>query len=122
MSLGIVRNLILILILPLFLAPSFSEAAGNEHRAKVHRQHSKYTVIIENMVFNPKELTVQIGDTITWINKDLVPHTVTGTQNRFESGSISSGSKWSTQIKKEMFGDYRCSFHPAMTGLISQSK
>ena len=36
-----------------------------------------YTVTIEGMQFKPQELTVQRGDRIVWVNKDLFPHTAT---------------------------------------------
>jgi plastocyanin len=34
-----------------------------------------HTVTIEEMRFQPERLTVARGDTIVWVNKDLVPHT-----------------------------------------------
>lgn len=37
-----------------------------------------YQVVIEQMRFNPPELTVHRGDRVVWVNKDLFPHTVTG--------------------------------------------
>lgn len=105
-----------------FLVLLFLFAAFNSEAASKKKGHSKHIVVIENMVFNPKEIAVHAGDTIVWINKDLVPHTATGIDNTMESGSISAGSKWSTRIKNEMVGDYRCSFHPTMTGSITLAK
>ena len=41
--------------------------AGDQRKAKTH------TVTIEGMRFQPEVLTVARGDTIVWVNKDLVP-------------------------------------------------
>ncbi len=108
--------------LRIFFVLLFLFAAFSSEAARKNKGYAKHTVIIENMVFNPKEIAVHVGDTIVWINKDLVPHTATGISNTMESGSISAGSKWSAKIKKEMVGDYHCSFHPTMTGTITDAK
>ena len=44
--------------------------------------NQRHVVEIRNLEFTPKELTVVPGDTITWINYDLVPHTVTADDGR----------------------------------------
>ena len=41
------------------------------------RKPQMHTVTIEGMRFQPEMLTVERGDTIVWVNKDLVPHTAT---------------------------------------------
>jgi plastocyanin len=53
-------------------------AAGEQPERKTH------TVTIEAMRFRPEHLTVASGDTIVWINKDLVPHTATSEPGRFD--------------------------------------
>jgi len=44
--------------------------------------NQRHVVEIRNLEFTPKELVVATGDTITWINYDLVPHTVTADDGR----------------------------------------
>ncbi len=52
------------------------------------------TVNINGMSFSPKSYTVKTGTTVTWINNDNVPHTVTADDNSFDSGSIAAGGKF----------------------------
>lgn len=73
------------------------------------------TVLIENMAFNPQEVTVHPGDQIIWKNKDLVPHTVT---SDFDSGAIDPEHTWTLHVKSARSRHYKCRFHPTMSGAI----
>ena len=73
-----------------------------------------HTISIENMMFNPVELTVTAGDTIIWVNKDLVPHTVTSEKKIFDSKIISPEKSWKIHTHKKGFFSYKCLFHPEM--------
>lgn len=81
--------------------------------AKVH------TVTIEGMQFNPQKLSVHRGDRIQWVNKDLVPHTVTASGKAFDSGSIAPGASWSYGAATSGEFAYGCTFHPTMKGKIT---
>ena len=76
-----------------------------------------HTVVIENMRFNPSVLTVQRGDTIVWVNKDLFPHTATS-DKRFDSGGIAANGSWSYLAERSGVYAYGCTFHPTMKGKI----
>lgn len=78
-----------------------------------------HTVTIENMQFNPPELTVRRGDRIVWVNKDLFPHTVTATSKTFDSGSIAANASWRYVAAKRGDYAYVCTFHPTMKGKIT---
>ena len=41
-------------------------------------------VKIDNFTFSPAQLTVKVGDTITWINEDDIPHTVRASAGQFK--------------------------------------
>lgn len=73
-------------------------------------------ITIENMQFNPAQLTVNRGTRIVWKNRDLFPHTATG--KHFDSGTIEADKSW-TYVANEP-GDfaYLCSFHPTMKGRL----
>ncbi|MBS1763524.1 MAG: plastocyanin [Bacteroidetes bacterium] len=76
------------------------------------------TVIIEGMQFKPKQLTVYKGDTIIWINNDIVAHNVTeDTAQTWTSDSIDIGKTW-TMIPSKSF-NYLCSIHPTMKGVVT---
>jgi plastocyanin len=73
-----------------------------------------HTVKIEGMKFTEDPLTVHQGDTVVWENKDIVPHTATGTHHEFDSKEIKPGSSWKYVAKKKGEISYVCSFHPTM--------
>ena len=76
-----------------------------------------HTVTIENMQFQPQELTVHRGDRIVWVNKDLFPHTVTAPKI-FDSGSIASNASWSYSATRSGQYAYGCTYHPTMKGTL----
>lgn len=76
-----------------------------------------HTVTIENMQFQPQELTVHRGDRIVWVNKDLFPHTVTAAKV-FDSGSIASNASWRYVATRKGEYAYGCTFHPTMKGKL----
>jgi plastocyanin len=76
------------------------------------------TVVIENMQYAPAELHVRRGARVTWVNKDLVPHTVTATDKSFDSQSIAAGASWSTVAAHTGRFAYACSFHPTMVATL----
>jgi len=77
------------------------------------------TVTIKNMQYSPKSITVNPGDTITWINQDAMPHTVTENSGAFKSGTIAAGQSYSIQMNTIATRNYFCDFHSGMTGSIS---
>jgi plastocyanin len=76
-----------------------------------------HTVSVEGMRFVPETLEVQRGDTVEWVNNDLVPHTVTAS-GAFDSGSIAPKARWKRVIGKAGMIPYVCSFHPTMKGTL----
>jgi plastocyanin len=79
-----------------------------------------HTVTIENMQFNPAELSVHAGDRIAWVNNDLVPHTATAEDKSFDSGSIeANGASWTYTIEAAGVHAYKCAFHPTMHARVT---
>ena len=77
-----------------------------------------HTVIMENMRFQPQRLTVARGDTVVWINKDLVPHTATSKAGGFDSQVIRAEQSWRFTARKQGEFAYVCAFHPTMTATL----
>lgn len=75
-------------------------------------------VTIAELRFVPDRLEVSSGDTITWTNHDVVPHTVTGVQGRWDSGLLASGESFTLAVGDESPDEYRCEYHPIMTGSL----
>lgn len=77
-----------------------------------------HTVMMEGMAFMPESLTVAVGDTIVWINKDLVPHTATSTTAGFDSKLVEVRKSWRYTADRKGDFDYVCSLHPKMVAKL----
>jgi plastocyanin len=78
-----------------------------------------HTVTIEGMKFVPETLTVKRGDTVVWVNNDLVPHTATSEKTAFDSKMIAAGDSWTFVASKAGEFPYSCTFHPTMKGTLA---
>lgn len=77
----------------------------------------KHTVEIKQMRFEPAELTVQKGDTVIWVNHDIVVHDVTEDPGKaWSSAEIQTGEAW--YMVATASTDYFCSIHHVMKGKI----
>ena len=74
-------------------------------------------VMIDNFTFEPAQLTVKVGTTVTWKNRDDIPHTVVSA-GKFRSKTMDTDDSYSFTFTAA--GDYKyfCSLHPHMTGMI----
>jgi len=87
--------------------------------AAAERPESRtHTVTIEGMRFQPERLTVAPGDTVIWVNKDLVPHTATSDDGAFDSKTIPAEKSWTFTPRKKGEFAYVCTFHPTMTAVL----
>ena len=75
-------------------------------------------VKIDNFSFGPTELTVPVGTTVTWTNRDDIPHTVVSTDKVFKSKVLDTDEKFSFTFSKAGTYPYFCSIHPKMTGKV----
>jgi plastocyanin len=75
-------------------------------------------VKIDNFVFGPQTVTVPVGSTVTWINKDDIPHTTVSTDGVFKSKVMDTDEKFSFKFTKAGTYSYFCSVHPKMTGKV----
>ena len=83
--------------------------------APAHAQEVQ--IAIDNFTFAPAELTLKVGDSVTWINHDDIPHTVVSA-GKFRSKPMDTDDKYTFTFSSA--GDYKyfCSLHPHMTGMI----
>ena len=74
-------------------------------------------VHIDNFTFQPAQLTVKVGTTVTWKNRDDIPHTIVSA-GKFRSKTLDTDDSFSFTFTAA--GDYKyfCSLHPHMTGMI----
>ena len=78
-----------------------------------------HTVTIEGTQFQPATLTVRLGDSIVWVNKDPFPHTATATTGGFDSAQIPPGGSWKYRPPKKGEMAYVCSLHPTMKAVVT---
>jgi plastocyanin len=83
-----------------------------------------HEVIIQGMKYNPPSLTIKIGDTVTWINKDDMTHTATAPfpvkkPYKWNSGDMEQDDQKSVTFNDPSWqGKYGCIYHPSMEGEI----
>ena len=77
-------------------------------------------VKIDNFSFGPATLTVPVGTTVTWTNRDDIPHTVVSSDDAktFKSKVLDTDEKFSFTFTKPGSYPYFCSIHPKMTGKV----
>lgn len=99
----------ILFLLPIFL---FFGCKNQE----VHEPQTHIVEIIE-MKFQPEELQVYRGDTVVWVNKDIVAHDVTEVDKAWASHPLANGASWKKEITKNEA--YYCSIHLIMKGKVT---
>lgn len=92
-------------------AISFTASAGQAQTASAE-------VKVDNFSFGPATLTVAAGTTVTWTNRDDIPHTVVSDDKVFKSKVLDTDEKFSYTFSKPGTYAYFCSIHPKMTGKV----
>jgi plastocyanin len=82
------------------------------------RAPQTHTVSIADMRFQPEKLTVASGDTVVWVNRDLVPHTATSEAGGFDSKAIPADKSWRYTVRTKGNIVYLCTFHPSMKATL----
>jgi len=75
-------------------------------------------VNVDNFTFGPETLTVPANSTVTWVNKDDVPHVIASNDGIFKSKALDTDDKYSYTFTKAGTYSYYCSVHPKMVGKI----
>lgn len=76
-----------------------------------------HTVEMRGFAYVPAELEVSPGDTIEFVNRDVVPHTATA--ESWSSGTMAAGAAWRVVAPDSGVIEYVCDLHPSMRGRIS---
>ena len=93
-------------------------ALGGGLTAGAQQKPATVEVKIDNFSFGPTTPTVAVGTTVTWINRDDIPHTVVSTDGVFKSKVLDTDEKFSYTFTKAGTFRYFCSIHPKMTGTV----
>jgi plastocyanin len=93
-------------------------AAAAAPPAQAAPQKAKtFTIVIDSLAFKPAPSRVHVGDTIVWVNKDILRHSATAADKRFDV-DLPPGKSGRAVMTKAGTVTYVCKFHPGMTGKI----
>ena len=119
---GVVRFRLLLLIaativaLPLLAACRHDASSAGQVRASP--AVAGYDIAIQGYAFQPVEIQVAPGTTVSWTDRDAVAHTVSARGGEWESGLLSQGRQFSHTFTEPGKYDYFCQPHPWMVGRI----
>lgn len=103
---------------PALIAMLLLSAGTPKVRANDQASTGNAEVKIDNFSFGPQTVTIPIGATVTWVNRDDIPHTVVSTDGVFKSKVRDTDEKFSYTFTKAGTYSYFCSVHPKMTGQV----
>ena len=69
--------------------------------------------------FNPAQVTVKVGGTVTWTNHDTIAHTVSASDLRFDSSTLYPGKTFSYEFDTAGTYDYYCRYNPTLKGTVT---
>ena len=78
-----------------------------------------------NACYLPADITINVGDTVEWINVDTAAHTVTGgspadgPSGVFDSSLVMAGASYAFTFEEAGSYDYFCMVHPWMVGSVT---
>jgi plastocyanin len=107
------------LVLPLVLAACGGGSSNAAHRSAAGAPN-RVVIPIRGFKFTPAIVTVRAGGHVRFVNHDRADHTATGAP--FDTGSLHAGDSKTVELRKPGTFEYRCDFHPFMTGELSVVK
>jgi len=106
------------LVTPVMIAMLMLFAGSPSVTASDQPSGASAEVKIDNFSFGPETIKVSVGTTVTWTNRDDIPHTVVSTDGVFKSKVRDTDEKFSYTFTKAGTYSYFCSVHPKMTGKV----
>ena len=109
-----------VLLVALGLGMAGLGAGTGTFSASAQQKLETTEVKIDNFSFGPGTLTVPVGTTVTWANRDDIPHTVVSSDDpkAFKSRVMDTDEKFSFTFSKPGTYPYFCSVHPKMVGKV----
>jgi amicyanin len=102
--------------IPITLSRYFGGGAGSTTQSGPAAGGAE--IIMQNLAYGTTTLEIERGTTVTWINRDNVPHTVTSDNGAFDSGLIDAGNRWSRTFNDAGTFAYHCTPHPFMMARV----
>ncbi len=79
---------------------------------------ASFNVFMTDNAFQPQSVSIQVGDSVTWRNNGVAPHTATSDDAYWNSGIMASGQSYSYIFRSTGTFQYRCSIHAGMVGTV----
>ncbi len=77
------------------------------------------TIAIRSYCFTPTILRIGVGGTVTWVNRDPVPHTVLGANGVWGGyETLKRGADATYRFDRPGVYPYVCTYHPGMVGVV----
>tara|TARA_R110002051_G_scaffold7041_6_gene33181 strand:- start:16679 stop:17023 length:345 start_codon:yes stop_codon:yes gene_type:complete len=89
--------------------------------ARAAADTTAHTVVIKNFAFDPADLVINAGDSVTFVNQDGARHTATDLNGAFDTGLLSKGQEATLTFGGAGQFSYRCTPHSKMRGTITIS-
>jgi plastocyanin len=109
---AIARLLVLVLALSAIAVP----AGARTDEARVGE---RVRVRIVDNRFRPRDITIARGTRVQWVNRGNNPHTTTSNTDLWDSGTLSSGERFTRRFGRRGTFRYHCEIHPVMTATIT---
>jgi LPXTG-motif cell wall-anchored protein len=92
---------------------------GDVAEVATSAKQATHDVVMRDIAFVPKTITVQVGDTITWTNEDSEPHNAIANDDSFRTATIQQDETASATIDEAGTHTYFCSIHAGMKGTVT---
>lgn len=113
------HGMIAIVDQPLISASNINSKSMEDENKKASDSHRLVT--ISNFKFSPDKLSLEVGETVRWMNNDDAPHRVVATDGSFKSPLLDTDDHYDFTPKATGKFPYFCTLHPHMTGEIDVS-
>ena len=110
-------SIVILITVSVMAIPGLRAGRGNA-MACAQQKVSTMEIKIDNFSFGPADVSIPPGTTVTWTNRDDIPHTVVSTEKVFKSKVLDTDEKFSFTFTQAGTYPYFCSIHPKMAGRI----
>lgn len=94
-------------------------AACSKDKNAANTPANTNTVYMKNSAFSPSSLQVNINVTVTWMNDDIIIHSVTADDGSFDSGDVAPGATFTHTFPHTGTYNYHCIYVSGMAGSIT---
>ncbi|MDP2660203.1 MAG: cupredoxin domain-containing protein [Dehalococcoidia bacterium] len=110
----VIRSIASLAVTLALLQAWLPEASGGPLSAP---DRAAFVVTMVDNAFQPQSITIQVGDSVTWVNNGATSHTATSDNALWDSGIMPPGQSFSRSFSSTGTFQYRCSIHGSL-GMI----